>query len=117
MSGICNHVAVNTHTHTRKRARASAHFDVHVKRPKFLSHFGQICFLLTDFHTSSQYQISRQFVDCKPNWHMQTDGRTDRHYKANSIFWRLMPTLPKISETSIRPNIETTRCNVRTMKR
>jgi hypothetical protein len=41
----------------------------------------------TDFHKSTQYQISRQSVQWEPGWYMRVDGRTWR----NS--WALVATM------------------------
>jgi hypothetical protein len=50
----------------------------------FLLDFNRI-WTLTDFHESTQYQISRKYVQWEPCWYIRTDG----HDEANRHFLRL----------------------------
>jgi len=61
------------------------YFDLHVKCPKRLSDFNQICCFSKDFHTNVVCQISRKSVEWETEQirtDRRKDGRTDGNEEA-----------------------------------
>jgi len=59
---------------------------LHVKYRLFLSDFNESWIFWTDFRQKLRHQISWKSVQWESSCSMRTDGRTDRHDKADSRF-------------------------------
>ena len=62
------------------------YIGLHVKYPSFLSDFNETCKLSTVFRKILKYKFSWKSVKWEPSCSMRTDGRTDRHDEAESLF-------------------------------
>jgi hypothetical protein len=51
-------------------SKNKTYLGLHVQHPIFLPDFNQIWNFSTDFHVSSQYQISQKYVQCEPHSYM-----------------------------------------------